>query len=80
MAYYNLKFDGNYTPYRTMDDLTGAHFTELDDCRCPECGEDMGEPEEIYGKYWPEENYQEIDAYKYTCPECGKVFYTKERL
>lgn len=75
MKYYNERYNEDYTPEPAY-----GEFSDLDDYHCPECGEDMGEPEEIYGKYWPEENYQEIDAYKYTCPECGKVFYTKERL
>jgi uncharacterized protein with PIN domain len=77
MSYYDYLHNEDFTPDSPMD---GVGFTDLDDCRCPECGEELGEPEEIYGKYWPDENYQEIDAYKYTCPECGKVFYTKERL
>ena len=80
MAYYNLKFDNEMRPYRTIGDVMCGGFAELDDYHCPECGEELGDPEEIYGRYWPEENYQEIEGYKYTCPECGKVFYTKERL
>ena len=59
---------------------TYGEISDLSDYHCPECGAEFDEPEEINGKYWPDENYQEVDAYKYTCPECGKVFYTKERL
>ena len=75
--YFDWERNEDFTPESPMD---GKGFSNLDDYHCPECGEDMGEPEEIYGRYWPDENYQEIDAYKYTCPECGKVFYTKERI
>jgi ribosomal protein S27AE len=77
MVSQNLRYDEDYTPEKPWD---GYGFTELDDNHCPECGEELGDPEEINGKYWPEENYWEVDAYKYTCPECGKVFFTKHEL
>ena len=77
MVYQNEKYGEDFTPERPYD---GYGFTVLNDNKCPHCGAELDGPEEINGKYWPEENYYEVDAYKYTCPECGAIFFTEKEI